>query len=231
MPRDAFAGDRKAPMHSPLAAVEKRFIQRWVGTFPSWIETYHLTMLTVLWSGGVLAAGWLARANPRWLWLSSLMLLLQWFTDAFDGALGRQRHTGLVKWGYYMDHLLDFLFISCLLVGYTFLLQGPAHTLMVLLVPLIGAFWVSAFLAFSVTNEFQITQFGLGPTEVRILFILLNSAIIFFGPEAVAGFIPLFLLLVLLLLVLVVYRTHRRVWQMDMQARRDGGEPDGNRVR
>ena len=35
------------------------------------------------------------------------------FTDSFDGALGRRRDTGIPKWGYYMDHLLDFVFMWC----------------------------------------------------------------------------------------------------------------------
>ncbi len=222
-----FGGDKKAPMHSPLARLERRFIDANVGRFPRWIETYHLTMLTVPWTVGVVAAGWLAdQGSPHWLWLSSLMLFLQWFTDAFERSLGKHRKTGLIKWGYYMDHFLDFLFISGVIVGYTFLLDGTAHTLMLLLVPIIGAFWVSAFLDFSVTNEFQITQFFTGPTELRIYFILLNTAIIIWGTSFLAVALPWAFGLITLLLIVTVWRSHRRIWEIDMSAKRNAEAAD-----
>lgn len=221
MAHDGFAGDRKAPMRSPLAKIERQFIDRYVGSFPPWIETYHLTMMTLLWSAGVLYVAHRAgRGSDHWLWLSSLMLVLQWFTDAFDGSLGKHRNTGLVKWGYYMDHFLDFIFMSALLAGYTFLLEGTDKTIMIILIPLIGAFWVNAFLSFSVTNEFEITQMGLGPTEIRILFILLNTAIIFRGPGVLAHVLRPLLALVLIGLCIVVHKTHRRVWKIDMAEKR-----------
>ena len=53
------------------------------------------------------------------LWFVSLMIVLQYLTDLFDGEVGRQRNTGLIKWGFYMDHFLDYLFLSSLVfVGY-----------------------------------------------------------------------------------------------------------------
>lgn len=220
MARNGFAGDKKAPMRSPLARVERRFIDHHVPRVPRWLETYHLTMMTVLWSLGVLWFGYLARACVHWLWLSSVMLVLQWLTDAFDGAVGKHRDTGLVKWGYYMDHFLDFIFISALLVSYTFVLDGRALVLMIILVPLIGAFWVNAFLTFSVTNEFKITYLGIGPTEVRLLFVLLNTGIIFFGPSLLASILPTLVVVVLLLLCVIVYRSHRRIWAIDMAEKR-----------
>jgi len=221
MARDGFAGDKKAPMRSPLAKVERRFIDHYVGKLPPWIETYHLTMMTVLWSLGVLYSGYRAGTGSlHWLWLSSLMLALQWFTDAFDGSLGKYRDTGLVKWGYYMDHFLDFIFMSALLAGYTFLLGGVDKDIMIILVPLIGAFWVNAFLSFSVTNEFEITQMGVGPTEIRILFVLLNTAIIFHGTSVLEHLLRPLLLLALVCLCITVYKTHRRAWRIDMQEKR-----------
>ena len=94
MTPDSFTGDRKAPMRSPLADLEHRLIEAWAPRFPRWIEGYHLTLLTIPWTLGLLAAGWLGRQSLQWLWLSSAMLFLQWFTDSFDGKLGRLRDTG-----------------------------------------------------------------------------------------------------------------------------------------
>ncbi len=215
----SFGGDKKAPMHSPLARVERRFIDANVKRVPAWLETYHLTMLTVGWSIGVIVSGYLAQENLHWLWLSSVMLCLQWLTDAFDGAVGKHRRTGLIKWGYYMDHFLDYLFMTSLIVGYTFLVDGFARTAMIMLVPIIGAFWVNAFLVFSVTNEFQITQFFTGPTELRIYFILLNTALIIWGTGFLRTATPWVLPVIVLLLAVVVYKDQKRIWAIDMEGR------------
>ena len=123
-----FKGDQKVPLRSPLAAGERRIIQYLVPRLPGWIEGYQLTLTTILWSAGVLAAGYLARRNLNWLWLASAMLFMQWFTDSLDGALGKYRDFGIPKWGYYMDHLLDYLFMAAALGGYALLFRSEEHT-------------------------------------------------------------------------------------------------------
>ncbi len=54
---------------------------------------------------------------------------LQWFTDSFDGALGRHRDTGIPRWGFYMDHFLDFVFMCPVFIGWSFLFAGLNRTL------------------------------------------------------------------------------------------------------
>jgi len=117
MSTEQFGGDKKLPMRTFLARWEKNFIDANISKFPRWIEGYHLTLMTILWAVGLIAFGYLSKNNLNWLWLSSLMFALQWFTDCFDGALGRHRDTGIPKWGYYMDHLLDFVFMCSIFVG------------------------------------------------------------------------------------------------------------------
>ncbi len=211
-----FHGDKKLPLKSPLAKVEKRLIDWWTPGFPRWIEGYHLTLMTILWSGGLILFGYLARTSLHWLWLSSLMLFLQWFTDSFDGALGRYRDTGIPKWGYHMDHFLDFIFMCAVLVGYALLFQGQSGTLFLLLVPIYGGLMVNSYLSFAATNEFKITFLGLGPTEVRLLLILLNTAIIFLGTAFVQMALPYAFVAGLLVVVVVVYRTQKYIWRIDM---------------
>lgn len=117
MSEEKFAGDKKETFVSPTAALEKRFVTYWTPRIPQWLETYHLTLMTIVWSAGVLLFGWLAREDPRWLWPSSGMIFLQWLTDCFDGSVGRHRKTGLKLWGFYMDHLLDYFFMGSVFVG------------------------------------------------------------------------------------------------------------------
>jgi archaetidylinositol phosphate synthase len=216
----AFLGDKKLPLKSPLAKAERRLIDYGVPRFPRWIEGYHLTLSTILWSAGLILAGSLARANLHWLWLASAMLFMQWFTDSFDGALGRYRDTGIPKWGYYMDHFLDFVFMAAALIGYALLFDGLPRTRFLILIPIFGAFMVSSYLSFAATSEFKITFLGAGPTELRLALILLNTAIILFGTGWLQKVLPWVPPLAMLVLSVVVYRTQKYIWRIDMQAKR-----------
>ena len=106
MNNKSFNGGKKVPMKSLLAKHKRKFIDSNVAKFPAWIQGFHLTLMTIPLSIGLIVFGCLARNNISWLWLSSLVLFLQWFTDSFDGALGRHRDTGIPKCGFYMDHFL-----------------------------------------------------------------------------------------------------------------------------
>jgi len=218
--RQEFHGDKKLPLKSPLAKVARRFIDHWVPRFPRRIEGYHLTLITILWSGGLILGGYLARSNLHWLWLSSIMLFLQWFTDSFDGSLGRYRDTGIPKWGYHMDHFLDFVFMCSALIGYALLFEGLSRTLFLILIPIFGSLMVNSYLSFAATNELKITFLGMGPTEIRLSLILLNTAIILFGTGFVQRALPFVPAVGLIVLVVVVYRTQKYVWYIDMHDKR-----------
>jgi phosphatidylglycerophosphate synthase len=217
MSTEKFGGDRKLPMRTFLAKWEKKFIESYVSKFPRWIEGYHLTLTTLAWSVGLIYFGYLAKNNLNWLLCSSLMLVLQWFTDCFDGALGRYRDTGIPKWGYYMDHLLDFVFMCAIFIGYSFLLQGTDKTFIYLLMLVFGFFMMNSFLSFGSTGEFKITYLGTGPTEIRIWFIVLNCLIIWFGTGWIEKLLVYVLVLSIIILCVVVYRTQKYIWQTDMR--------------
>jgi len=217
MDNESFGGDKKVPMKTLLARYERRLIDSNVSRFPAWLEGYHLTLMTIAWSAGLIFFGYLAGRNPAWLWMSCLMLFLQWFTDSFDGALGRYRDTGIPKWGFYMDHFLDFIFMSSVLVGYSFLFDGFSRQLVFLLIPVFGCYMVSSYLAFGATSEFKITYLRAGPTEVRICFIILNCLIIKFGMGFIEKMLVYILVLAILFLCIIVYRTQKYIWKIDME--------------
>ncbi|CAN5875849.1 hypothetical protein BH18ACI4_BH18ACI4_04460 [soil metagenome] len=184
---------------------------------PSWLQTYHLTMLTLLWSLLILGFSYLAATDLRWLWGVSVMIFFQYVTDHYDGKVGKYRSTGLLRWGYYMDHLLDYVFLCSVIIGYAFILPEKSRYQLLFLLAVFAGFVVSAFLAFSATDRLNISYFKLGPTEFRLALIVINTLLILFGTRymisglkyvnagAVAG------------LCLVIYQTQRNIWQLDMQ--------------
>ena len=70
-----FGGDRKTGKWA-FANLERRMVAWLVPKVPSWLETYHLTMLTLIWSIGIVVASLLARENLHWLWLVSGFITL-----------------------------------------------------------------------------------------------------------------------------------------------------------
>jgi len=208
-------------MVSPLARLEQAIIRSNVKRIPRWIEGYHLTLMTIAWTLGVLFFGWAAQHNLHWLWGSSACIALQWFTDSFDGALGRLRDTGIPKWGYFTDHLLDFFFMWSVFVSYVFLLDGWNIHLLFALAFLYTAMMANSFLHFSVTGAFKITYLGTGPTEIRVLFIVLNAVIVFTGgPVVLETVLPYAVGAFALATVLIFSMSQREIWQIDMAEKR-----------
>ena len=207
MNNQTFNGDKKVEMKSLLAKHERKFIDSNIDKFPAWLQGYHLTLMTIPLSAGLIGFGFLAKNNFNWLWLSSLMLFAQWFTDSFDGALGRHRNTGIPKWGFYMDHLLDFVFMSSVFLGYSFLFEGLNKILIFFMVPAFGCFMVSSFLAFGATGQFKITYLRTGPTEIRAAFIILNCLIILCSPAFIENTLIYIFIAFIIALCIVIYRT------------------------
>jgi len=214
-----FAGDKKVGM-SFLGPLEKKLVQKCVPLIPKGIETYHLTLLTIPTSLFIILFSALANVNMNFLWLVSLMIFWQYITDLFDGALGRYRNTGLIKWGYYMDHFLDYIFLCSILIGYSILLPAEFQFLQFCLLGIFGAFMVNSFLSFAATNEFRISYLGIGPTEVRLAFILVNTFLILFGKTYMGITLPFILGLSLVGLAVTVYHTQKQIWDLDMKAKK-----------
>lgn len=227
MSNSNFAGDKKVGA-SILGRWEKRFVAQCLPRIPDSVETYHLTLLTLLWSLLALLFFWLAKSNLHWLWAVSALIVLQYFSDLFDGALGRRRGTGLIKWGFYMDHLLDYVFQSAIVIGYSMIAPEGLDYWFFGLLLITGGYMVNSFLWFAATNRFEISYFGIGPTEVRILAIVLNAAIIFIGTSQWRITVPVLLGILLIGLAAIVYRTQKQLWKMDMQSKREQSSSKGN---
>jgi archaetidylinositol phosphate synthase len=216
----AFNGDKKEG-HSLLHPLEKRFLAWAVPKVPNGIETYHLTITTILWSIGIVVFSFLAKYDIRWLWAVSFMIFCQYITDLLDGAIGRARNTGLIKWGFYMDHFLDYIFLCSILIGYSFLVPDRMKYMLFFVLAIFGGYMMDSYLAFAATNSFKITHLGIGPTEIRLLFITINTLLIIFGKTYLVWSLPYALILSTLGLVYVVYENHKQIWNMDMDNKKN----------
>lgn len=202
-----------------LVPLERRLATFVLPRIPRWLETYHLTLLTPVWAIGIAGFGYLATNNLRWLWMTNLMIVLHYFTDHFDGKLGKYRNTGLRRWGFYMDHLFDYVFLCSILVGYSFLVPQKTMFSMMLVLCVMSAFMFHTFLMLSATDEFKVSFSRFGPTELRIILIILNTLIIKFGTRGLKGSLPWIALGGVIALSALAFVAQKKLWQVDMKVR------------
>lgn len=215
---EPFRGNEKVGksfLHGP----EQRFITWATPRVPLWIQTYHLTLASIPISLLIVAFSFLAANDVHWLWAVSGLIALQWLTDSLDGAVGRARNTGLVRWGYYMDHLLDYFFLASVLIGYMILLPDKSKWIFFFVFALFAGFMVNAFLSMAASNRFRISYFGAGPTEIRLVFIFVNSLLALFGKTHLAFLLPFLIGLSFLAFVVVAYLEQRALWKTDMETK------------
>lgn len=211
-----FAGDKKVG-GSLLTPLESRLVRWAVPKVPDFIRTYHLTLCTIPISFFIVLFGFLARYDAAWLWGMSFMIFMQWVTDGLDGAVGRAREEGFIKWGYYMDHFLDYIFLCSILIGYMLMLPDNFKYIHFFVLAVFGAFMVNSYLSFAATNEFRIAHLGIGPTEIRLVFIIINTLLIFFGRTHMVGALPYVLVFSSLGLCYIVFKTSKQIWDIDTQ--------------
>src|SRR5256885_17267403 len=158
-----------------LAKPEQRVLTALAQRVPRAIRSNHLTALGMIGAAGAGAAYALSNYNPAWLWAASLMLVINWLGDSLDGTLARFRNTQRPKYGYYLDHVVDAFSTTVIGLGIglsPYVDLGIALGLVVLYL----AMSINVYLESTVFGVFKISYGRIGPTEVRLLLILLNTA-------------------------------------------------------
>ena len=159
------------------AAIEKRALQWMAGRAPKWLTSDQLTVLGLIAQVGAGLGYALSRFNRYALLVVILCLVLNWFGDSMDGTLARVRCQQRPRYGFYVDHMVDVLGSGALMCGLG--LSGFVHWQVAL--AMLIAFLLLAcesYLATYTLSHFQLSQGLFGPTEIRMLLILGNLALL-----------------------------------------------------
>src|SRR5688500_11379689 len=175
-------GEHKRTSEFLLAGWERRVLPRLAASLPEWVVPDHLTVLGLLASTAIAATYLLSNRDPHWLWAANLALIVSWFGDSLDGNLARYRKIERPRYGYYLDHLTD---------AYSTLAVGLGLGLSPYMLLSVGLAVVTAYLILSINvyletyvfGEFSFSYGKLGPTEVRVLLIALNTIAFVMGPR------------------------------------------------
>ncbi len=159
---------------SVLNALEKKVLVWLAKRQPKWMTSDDLTCIGVF-GAVVIAAGYILSAwNINFLWLSSLGFIINWYGDSLDGTLARVRKTQRPVYGYYLDHTIDAINEVMIFVGVG--LSGLMH-LEIALLALVMYFLITINVSINahLKKEFRLTYASMGPTEFRIIMIIINT--------------------------------------------------------
>ncbi len=156
---------------------------RWLAAkMPAWVTPDLCTLIGVFGALSTALGYVLSNYDKMFLWLASLGFIVNWFGDSLDGTLARHRRIERPMFGFFVDHVMDAFgaAVICLGLGLT-----PYVSFTVACLTLIAylLLCVLVFIRTSVVGEFKISYGMLGPTEIRMVAILLNIAMYFGGAQ------------------------------------------------
>lgn len=214
---------------------EKRLLLHIAERLPAWVTPDGLTGLGIVAALTIGTAYLFARLHPAFLWVAVVGWMVHWFGDSLDGTVARVRGIERPRYGHYLDHFVDS--IVTLYIGLGFAFSGLGN-------PLIWIFGVMAYFLLSihsylfaaVEHRLKLSYGVMGPTEMRILFIIITILLWLGNPHLeILGFVfsvadlmgLLFILGILCILTIFGIRTARYLEALDRENHSGNGKDRG----
>ena len=166
---------------SLLNGAEKKVLVWLAERQPRWMTSDILTGIGVI--GAVIVAGgyFLSNYHIGWLWLASLGFVINWYGDSLDGTLARVRNTQRPIYGFYLDHNIDGITMAIMCIG-----AGLSDMLNLYIAMAVLAVYlllsISVYINAHLKGEFKLTYAGMGPTEFRLIMIVVNTLFVTIVP-------------------------------------------------
>lgn len=166
---------------SVLNALEKKILVRMAKMQPRWMTSDILTFIGIVGSVIVAAGYALSNYDISWLWLASFGFVVNWYGDSLDGTLARVRNTQRPIYGFYLDHCVDGLTMAVMCIGAGLSEMLNLYIAMAVLVAYL-LLSISVYINAHLKGEFKLTFAGMGPTEFRLIMIIVNTLFIYVAP-------------------------------------------------
>ena len=156
---------------------ERRALEWMAARAPRWVTSDALTILgfaAQVLTGLCYAA---ARDGSGWLLGACIAIVLNWLGDSLDGTLARVRRQQRPRYGFYVDHLVDIFGATAMMVGLGasgFVHGWVAAAMLIAFLLLSG----ESYLATYTIGRFEMSHALFGPTEIRLLLIAGNIALL-----------------------------------------------------
>jgi phosphatidylglycerophosphate synthase len=165
-----------------LTGIEAPTLLWLAARMPSWITPDRLTGIGFLGAIIVFIGYSFSGTYPALLWLASFGLIVNWFGDSLDGSLARHRQITRPRYGFYLDNTVDIFEQLLVVVGLA--LYGIVRAELALLgLAVFYAMSILTLIRAHVFGEFTMDYGGLGVTELRVVFIILNIFVLLVPPQ------------------------------------------------
>ncbi|MGB4580266.1 MAG: CDP-alcohol phosphatidyltransferase family protein [Coriobacteriia bacterium] len=159
-----------------LGPLERPALQWMAAHSPAWVTPDVLTGLGVVGSAMCFAGYWLSGGGKWWLLLACAGFFVNWVGDSLDGTLARYRKIERPRFGFYIDHTVDAIteFLTIIGIG-----MSPYLRLDIAAFAMIGYLLMSThvYIRTAVDGVFKISFGTFGPTEMRVIIVIVNIAI------------------------------------------------------
>ena len=166
---------------SVLNSLEKKVLVRMAKMQPRWMTSDILTFIGIVGSVIVAVGYALSNYDISWLWLASFGFVVNWYGDSLDGTLARVRNTQRPIYGFYLDHCVDGLTMAVMCIGAGLSEMLNLYIAMAVLVAYL-LLSISVYINAHLKGEFKLTFAGMGPTEFRLIMIIVNTLFIYVAP-------------------------------------------------
>jgi phosphatidylglycerophosphate synthase len=203
-----------------LGPLERPLLHWLAAHMPAWMTPDKLTIIGVAGALLIFAGYWASQLSAGYLFLVALGLVINWLGDSLDGTLARYRHIERPRYGYFVDHSVDSFNEFMIMFGMGL---SPYVRLDIALLALCGYLLMSilVFLRTQASGVFKISYGRFGPTEVRVILLILTMIMFLAGPvrlPAVSRTLTLYDLLVgavaVVLIALYLANTLRQARQL-----------------
>ena len=161
------------------ASLERRALQWLAERTPTCVGPDHLTALGLAaqFLAGVsyALAGW----NKYFLLLATFWIAVNWLGDSLDGTLARFRQRQRPRYGFYVDHMVDTFGSAFLMLGLALSRYLHWQVALAMLVAFL-VLSVETYLAAYTVADFRLSHGLFGPTEIRLLLMIGNVALLRF---------------------------------------------------
>ena len=163
-----------------LGPLERPALKWFAANMPSWVFPDLLTLVGIIGTLMIFSGYLFSNVNSAFLWMASVGFFVNWFGDSLDGTLARYREIQRPKYGFFIDHVVDAFSQVMIFIG---LGLSPFVKFEIASIALISYLMVSVlvYIQTNVKGVFQISYGKLGPTEIRVIAIIINTYIFFAG--------------------------------------------------
>ena len=202
-----------------LRTGERNLIIYLVQRIPQWMTSNMLTGIGLIGNIIVMISFLLATFIDRnYLLLGIPGFVINWFGDSLDGRLAYYRNRPKKLYGFTLDITIDWIGIILIGVGFIVYAEGVWELIGYGFVVMYGWEMIVALMRLRLTGNYSIDFFKVGPTEVRIvpILVLITELLL---PDSIRYFALLVCIILFIVNIIDTHNLLRIAENMDLKER------------